>query len=376
MSNKLGEKIMCNVDLNIYNKCLTNLSNSILKYYQVDMFHNSLQYLDKQLIEKNSNHVILILLDGLGTNILNYHLNKNDFLIKNKKNDIFSVIPTTTTAATTTLMSGLNPVEHGWIGWDVYFEDIGKIVTLFTNNLKDSNKKAEKYNVAKKKLAYKSIFDLIKMKNKDVYVEKMFPFGENKYENFEDAMKKVRDICKKYNKSFTYVYCEEPDAIIHKYGTKSKETHCIIKKLNATIQKLSDSLTDATVMVVADHGHIDSTPIFLTDYPEILNTLRLDISIESRACAFFVKENKKEEFKKIFNEKFAKDFILYTKDEVINKQIFGEGKENKYLKGAIGDFVALAISNKYFRSNKNCKKFVSQHAGITKEELLIPLIII
>lgn len=70
------------------------------------------------------------------------------------------------------------------------FEDIGKIVTLFTNNLKDSNNKAEKYNVAKKKLAYKSIFDLIKMKNKDVYVEEMFPFGENKYENFEDAMKK------------------------------------------------------------------------------------------------------------------------------------------------------------------------------------------
>ena len=141
MSNKLGEKIMYDVDLNIYNNCLTNLSNSILKYYQVDTFHNSLQYLDKQLIEKNSNHVILILLDGLGTNILNYHLNKNEFLIKNKKKDIFSVIPTTTTAATTTLMSGLNPVEHGWIGWDVYFEDIGKIVTLFTNNLKDSNNK-------------------------------------------------------------------------------------------------------------------------------------------------------------------------------------------------------------------------------------------
>lgn len=318
---------MYDVDLNIYNNCLTNLSNSILKYYQVDTFHNSLQYLDKQLIEKNSNHVILILLDGLGTNILNYHLNKNEFLIKNKKKDIFSVIPTTTTAATTTLMSGLNPVEHGWIGWDVYFEDIGKIVTLFTNNLKDSNNKAEKYNVAKKKLAYKSIFDLIKMKNKDVYVEEMFPFGENKYENFEDAMKKVRDICKKYNKSFTYVYCEEPDAIIHKYGTKSEETHCIIKKLNATIQKLSDSLTDATVMVVADHGHIDSTPIFLTDYPEILNTLRLDISIESRACAFFVKENKKEEFKKIFNEKFAKDFILYTKDEVINKKYLEKEKK-------------------------------------------------
>lgn len=367
---------MHNINFNIYNNCLSNVSNSILNYYKVSKLHNSIKEIDDKLSKDNPDHVILILLDGLGSSILDYHLKENDFLKKNKQKDIFSVIPTTTTAATTTIMSGMNPIEHGWLGWDVYFKDIKKIVTLFTNNLKDSKEKAEKYNVAETKLGYKNIFELISNKNKDVHIEKMFPFGENKYNSFEEAMKMVKNICKNYEKSFTYVYYDNPDAIMHKTGTKSIETHEVLKKINDNIELLSENINNSTIIVIADHGHIDSKPIFLTDYPDLLDKLRMDISIESRACAFFVKGDNKNEFKKIFNEKFSNDFILYDRDEIIRKKVFGEGKENKYFRDAIGDFIAFGISDKYFRSNRECKQFVSQHAGITYDELIIPLIII
>lgn len=363
-------------EFNIYNNCLTNVSNSILNYYNIKKFHNSNKEIDNKLLESNPNNIVLILLDGLGSSILEYHLQENDFLRKNKKTDIYSVLPTTTTAATTSVMSGLNPVEHGWIGWDVYFKDLDKIVTLFTNNLKDTKEQAEKYNVAKTKLEYNNIFDLINEINKDVHVEKLFPFGENKYNSFEDAMQKVIKICKQYNKSFTYVYYDNPDAIMHDTGTKSIETKNMIRDINKNIELLSKSISNSTIIVIADHGHIDSTPIFLTDYPELLNTLRNDISIESRACAFFVKKDKINEFKRIFNENFSKDFVLYSKSEVINRKMFGDGVENKYFEDAIGDFIAWGISDKYFRSSRNCKQFKSQHAGITKNELVIPLIII
>lgn len=367
---------MSDIDFNIYNNCLTNVSNSMLNYYQIKKIHNSNKKIDDLLSIHKPNHIALILLDGLGSSILNYHLKETDFLRRHKKADIFSVIPTTTTAATTTVMSGLNPIEHGWLGWDVYFKELNKIVTLFTNNIKDKKEKAEKYDVADVKLSYKSIFELIENKNKDVHVEKMFPFGDNKYNTFHEAMEKVEIICKKYKKSFTYVYYDNPDAIMHKTGTRSIETQKVIKKLNDEIELLSKNTKDTAIIVIADHGHIDSKPIFLTDYPDLLNTLRMDISIESRACAFFVKENQIEEFKKIFNENFLNDFVLYDKEEIIKRKIFGEGKENKYFRDAIGDFVAYGISNKYFRSNRECKQFKSQHAGVTKEELTIPLIII
>lgn len=362
-------------EFDIYNNCLTNLSNSILKYFRVKPFHKSFKLVDEYLEEKRPRHVVLILLDGLGTSILNYHLGKDDFLRKNKKADLFSIIPTATTPATTSLMSGLNPCEHGWIGWDVYFKDIDKNVTLFTNNLKDSNIKAAEYNVAKRKLKYTSIFDLIQKQNKNIHVKTFFPFGNDKYINFDDVVSNIKANCEKYEDSFTYIYCENPDATMHKFGTKSEETHNIIEELNTNIERLSKCIKDAVIIAVADHGHIDSDPIFISDYKELLQMLRLDISVESRACAFFVKKDKLEEFRKIFNKNFSDDFILYDRDEVINKNVFGIGEENKFFKDAIGDFIALGISNKYFRSNRKCKVFVSQHSGITKDELIIPLII-
>lgn len=358
-----------------YNNCITNLSNSILKYYNVETFHNSLELVDRELEFNKPNNIVLILLDGFGSGILEKHLQEEDFLYKYRISDIFSVLPTTTASATTSVMSGLNPNEHGWIGWDIYFNDINKIVTLFTNKIKDSEQFAEEYNVAKEKMPYKDFCDFIKEKNRDINAVKLFPFGNDKYKSFEDAMKKVEQICNNGKKNFIYVYHDNPDKIMHQTGTTSDETHNIIKELNYRIEKLSGKIKNTTIMVIADHGHIDSEPIYLTDYPEILNTLRMDISVESRACAFFVKKDKVEEFEKLFSKYFSKYFILCKKSEVIKENMLGIGKENKYFQDAIGDYMAFGNSNKYFRSNKNCKKFASQHSGITNNEMIIPLIL-
>ena len=50
---------------NIYNNCLTNVSNSILNYYNVKKFHNSNKEVDNKLLKSNPDNVVLILLDGL-----------------------------------------------------------------------------------------------------------------------------------------------------------------------------------------------------------------------------------------------------------------------------------------------------------------------
>ena len=47
--------------------------------------------------------------------------------------EITTVFPATTTAATTSIATGLNPVEHGWLGWNMYIEPIDETITLFRN---------------------------------------------------------------------------------------------------------------------------------------------------------------------------------------------------------------------------------------------------
>lgn len=97
----------------IYEESITNLSCSILKYYGVVPKHKTIKEIDDVLSSKKN--VITILLDGLGSKVLEENLPMEAFLIKNKFMDINSVLPSTTVASTTSFLSGLNPIEHGWL---------------------------------------------------------------------------------------------------------------------------------------------------------------------------------------------------------------------------------------------------------------------
>lgn len=178
----------------------------------------------------------------------------------------------------------------------------------------------------------------------------------------------------KKGKRYIYAYYEDPDSTMHKYGTDSKESIEVFKKINDSTMKLANRLKDTLLIVIADHGHMNSKAITLSEYKDFFDTLDGDISIEGRFCSFKVKEDKKDEFVELFNKYFSNDFILKTKEEIIREFWFGRGDYHKYYRSSLGDFFALAISDKYFRYNENSVNLVSMHAGICEDEMRIPLI--
>lgn len=46
-----------------------------------------------------------------------------------------------------------------------------------------------------------------------------------------------------------------------------------------------------------------------------------------------------------------------------------------FLEMLYGDYLALATGDKYFRYDEKGGTYISQHAGITKDETLIPVIV-
>ena len=105
-----------------YDNCITNLACSIEKYFDITPRHKTLPDVDKLLEEKQPENVVLLLADGLGSRILDQILDKNDFLIQKRSREIFSVFPPTTAADLTSIKTGLNPPEHGMVGWTAYFD--------------------------------------------------------------------------------------------------------------------------------------------------------------------------------------------------------------------------------------------------------------
>ena len=126
---------------------------------------------------------------------------------------------------------------------------------------------------------------------------------------------------------------------------------------------------------MADHGHKNVENIMLKDYPDIVDCLEKNTSIEPRAINFFIRENKKQKFEVLFNEYFSNDFDLYTKEDVINSNLFGKGKENEIFCDILGDYLAIAKTNKTLLYGGS-KILKSQHAGYTDDEIYVPLIVI
>ena len=362
---------------NNYNECLTNLACSIRKYFELEYNHNTIDYIDKILDEYKPKNVVTILCDGMGSNIIDRILDKDDFLIKNRLRSITTVFPATTVAATTSMLTGLNPCETAMLGWNMYYKDLDKTITTFFN----SDKEDREHKLLDAALIYnnnhmirKTIMEEINEKGK-YKGYKLFPFSDDAYSDLDHMLNIIEEKCNEDGMKYIYAYDIEPDYSMHEIGCYSKEVIEIIKDLNKRIALLSKKINDTIIFVVADHGHHNIKNIYIKDYPDIEECLLRNTSLEPRAVNFFIKDDKKDLFKVLFNKYFSNDFDLYDMDDVINSKLFGDGIENDIFRDALGDFLAIAKSDKALLYNGD-EALKSQHAGYTEDEILVPLIMI
>lgn len=374
-----------------YNNSILNLVISILNNYGVESKYKGLNKLDEYLKHKYTN-IVLIVLDGMGVNILKGNV-PNGFFNENKIDNITSVYPSTTTAAMTTYYSGKPPIETGWLGWSQYFKEYGRCINPLpcTDSYTKENFECEKLNI-KDILKYKTIFEIIKEENKNIKIYELLPkhcakrSNEQIYaNNMDELVLNVESLCKCKNKDkkFIMAYLDSPDLIIHKYGCYSKETKNFILDAQSKIKKMCKKLegTDTLIIVSSDHGHNDIEERYnILELEDIQDCLIMPPFLEERFISFFVKNNMKTKFEKTFNSKFKNKYILYTKEEFLKSNLLGCGKPHKKIDDFIGDYIAIAISNTVISIgtyiSKQGKKSKSKHCGLTKNEMEVPLIVL
>ncbi len=358
-----------------YSNCITNLANSILEQFGVKEEGRQKLEILEQYMAKGYENIVVILLDGMGKCILEKNLAKDGFFNTHLKSIYSSVFPPTTVAATTSVVSGLNPCEHGWLGWDCYYPQIDKNVTVFLNIETGTNHQAADYNVAWKYCGYENFVSKIRKKGGNAY--EVTPFVEPFPDNFDKICEQIKSLCKKPGKKCIYSYWNEPDQIMHEKGCYGAEAKQTVRTLEKQVQQLCDELENTLVIVTADHGHMDSKGVAITDYPSITECLVRMPSIEPRALNLFIKEEKKEQFEQEFQKAFGDKFLLWTKEQTLQSKIFGTGTVHPNFEKMLGDYLAIAIDDLSIYSTKEeADFFIGVHAGLTEDEMMIPLIIV
>lgn len=358
-----------------YENSILNVTATILHSYNAPSIYPKIKVLE-EVLDNHPKHVILILLDGMGINIINHYLDPDDFLRMHVKRIITSVFPPTTVAATNAVLSGLPPYCSGYLGWVQYFkkEKTNQIVFL-NQDFYDLSRKFE--NILRDKyLSYPTIYEQIEKYSPSVKTYELFPsFRVNGFESFEKQVNHAIELSHLDEENFSYIYWTQPDFVQHDFGTESEETKKVLRSLNDQAKRLSQEINqDTVVMIIADHGLTNVVGIDLYDDLEIMNMMKRKPSMEPRATNFFVKPWLKKKFKKVFNAKYGNEFLLYTKDELYASGLLGYGKKHQLLDDFIGDYVAISIGNKMFNFKEH-SKFLGHHAGLTQEEMEVPLII-
>ena len=132
---------------------------------------------------------------------------------------------------------------------------------------------------------------------------------------------------------------------MHVHGVHSTQAKHWIKELDRRCESIRKAMPeDSLLIITADHGLLDTRPVFVEHNPSLAGMLIRPPVLEPRAAAFYVKEEDRQFFPEAFHQAFGDDFFLINTEEAIQKQIFGQGESLPGLERYLGDFLALAVS--------------------------------
>lgn len=371
-----------------YEHCILNTITSILKYYNVETKYNGLLELDNQL-KANYRNIVLVILDGMGHQILN-NISPNNFFLKNLITKLTTVCPSTTTAAITTYYSGKPPIETGWIAMSQYFKEYGRAIEMLRKTdsytyepLKDYNK--DIYDLIKYTPIYKQIEEASpKVKAYEILPNFCEPHSKRSInaDDIETLCESIKSICTNKDNNFILAYNNNPDTLLHKFGCSSNEVKKFILNAEKNIEKLCYELknTNTLLIISSDHGHKDIEKVYkIIDIEEIQDCIIMPPSLESRVVTFWVKEDKKQKFEEYFENNLKNEFILFTKDQFLEKNLLGFGDKHKKIDDFLGNYIAISIGNSILKLgteiSKNIPEKKSTHCGFTRDEMEVPLII-
>ena len=360
-----------------WNNSILNISATLAEFLGAPNENATLQVLKDELA-KGYKNVVYMCFDGMGINPLEINLDKKDFLRAHIVKTLTSTFPSTTTNATTSLATNKYPLEHGWLGWSIRFDEIGRNVDVYLRRDSQTGEEIGDY-------AYPMIDDgdcyFYHATRNDYEINTVFP----KYisckpeynrviQGLEDIFDVVRDICGKSGKQFVYAYCPEPDHSMHENGVTNPDTQQMIQSISDKLQQLCAQTRDTLFIVSADHGQVDVEGyVDIRDDEELNSMLECPLYLDSRSPAFKVKRGMKGKFAKLFRERYGGDFVLYKTSDLIKRGYFGERGEYGYL---LGDFVASGTyTNKMFIPPKFEVDYKKGHHTALTKEMLVPLIL-
>lgn len=372
---------------------IVNLMSSIGESFKIKSQYKPLKLLPSEEL-KSSRNIVLMVIDGLG---FEYLKNKEKSILKDHLvGPITSVFLPTTASAITTFLTGTAPQQHAFTGWFMHLKEVGAVVEILPFAPRFGGPSLDKYEFKiEDVLDQKAFTSKIKAKsyciNHEHIVNSDFTKMMSKkakvrsYKTLNGFFKEIKKAIKS-NKSRKYIYAYWPelDSLHHKHGVGSRKAERHFKEINKKMKGFLRAIknTNTTLIITADHGFVNTQKervINLENHPKLKECLTLPLCGEGRTAYCYVHPSKAEEFEIYISNNFKEYCHLFKSQDLIDKNYFGLFEPNPKLFDRVGDYILVMKDNYIFKDKikkKKKKLHIGHHGGVSKEEMIVPLIVI
>ena len=343
---------------------IINLSSSILASQGVEPRHPPAHLIDPESLGR----VVLIVIDGLGADTFD-RLAVD--LASYRIGTLTSVFPSTTASAIPSIMTALTPAEHGIFGWflddpryggviePLRFESISGSLDLDPEEVIDDLGVAEHSMFA----VLDSELIVPEQISKSPFTCAMAcdrPITGYRY------VEELSRLIPASSARFVHVYISLIDSISHDHGKRSHEVSLAYAHLERILMDAFEALSDATVLITADHGQIEVDRIIRFD---AWDAVCAPPSGDARMTICRTNAS--------FDERFTGPIRSYDPDVLISEGWFGPSKMDPRLRSRLGDRILIPDSNVMLDwplVGASSKRYRGAHSGWTREELEVPLL--
>jgi predicted AlkP superfamily pyrophosphatase or phosphodiesterase len=331
--------------------------------------------------------IIFLIADGLG---YEYLKNTNSFLKAKVARVVTSVFPSSTASAITAIQNAEAPQQHALTGWFVHLKEFGAVSVPLKFSPRFGEASYENFG-AKREMIFtgKSITKRMKKMSFTIYSSDII--SKNKLKgrrrtlfykkgNLNEMLKAVKKALACKGEKLIYAYTGIFDSACHHFGCRSPQALRAFQKIEKMIEKLSSE--DALIIVSADHGLIDTEDakvINLNHHENLYSMLSLPLSGDGREVYCYVKASKAAAFEEYVKKYLSHACFIYKSEELVKKGFFGRGIPNKKLFDRIGDYTLICKENYVIIDtllNQKLKVHKGNHGGLSREEMLVPVIVI
>ncbi len=329
-------------------------------------------------------HYVILLVDGLGSELLAAHAEDAPFLSGLLEGSVAATagVPSTTATSLTSLGTGTPPGSHGVLGYTTRIPGTTTVLNALRWNKDVDPTVWQPQPTAFARLAASGVHTTVV--NKREFEGSGLTVASCRGAEFVgvdrpgERLVAVRAAARGVP-SLTYSYDGDLDWTGHRYGVASEEWRAQLAMTDLHAQRLRESLPpDVRLVIVADHGMVDVGPEDRTDLdavPALQEGLVL-VAGEARFRHLYCRSGAVDDVVSAWREVLGQRALVLARDDAVARGWFGPVLPE--LQARVGEVVVACRGSHAVLSSAGFPlehRLVGMHGSLTSVEMRIPVLV-